>query len=229
MVKKILFLILFVVLIVGSSRAEVGYTVDRLILDIQTTTRGNLGLPDSLWMEIANMGIQNTASNADCTIDTVTIITTIGTFEYALPANFQKLWHAIDKSNQKVFDVIDAEDRGKSGIGVEVEEYKVYWFASAQNKTLGLYPTPAIIDTVFVYFYATPEIVDASADTVDIAEAFHPIVKTACLVELWERIERYDKANRDRALMINEINNIRSRLMRPPDVIVGPRTIEREH
>lgn len=226
--KKIVFLVLFLAVLIGSSSAEIGYTVKDLKLDIQTITKGDLGLPDSIWMEICNLGIQNVATKDDCVIDTQRIDISSGTFEYALPANFQKLWHVINLGDQRVYDVIAAEDRGQAGTGMEVEEYKVYWYASVKIKSLGFYPTPTTADSVLVYYYATPEIVTATTDTVDIAESRHPLVPIACRAELWERMERWDKANRDRALLVNEINNIRSRLLRPPDVVVGTREVSRD-
>lgn len=229
MKKYAVLALVFAMLMIVSVRAEQGYDILRLKLDVQTTTKGDLDLPDSSWLEMLNAGIQNTASKVDCVIDTITVITSIGTFEYSLPANFQKLWHAIDKSEQKVYDVISADKRGQGKTGMEIEEKKIYTFASAFIKTIGFYPTPTIADTALVYYFATPEIYDSDTNDIAIAESFHPALKIACLVEVWERTERYDKANRERALLINEINNTRARLQRTPDVIVGPRVITRDY
>lgn len=227
--KKVVFMVLLLVFLAGSSSAEIGYTVASLKSDIQFTTKGDLGLPDSIWMEAMNSGIQTVASLTDCVIDTERVDISSGTFEYALPANFQKLWHAINLGTQRVYDVTSADQRGQAGTGMEVEEYKIYTYASSKIKGIGFFPTPTATDSVLVYYYATPVIVDASTDTVDIAEAYQPAVPIACRVEIWERVERWDKANRDRALLINEINNIRAHLNRQPDVIIAPRMIEREH
>lgn len=229
MKRKLLLILLAVLFSATTGYGEQVYTVERLLLDVQTTTKGNLGLPDSLWFEIANAGIQDLSTKADCAIDTISVIVTSGTFEYALPASFQKLWHAIDVSTQRVFDVIAADQRGQGKTGLEIEETKIYTYASALRKGIGFYPTPALGDTVLVYFFETPDIIDANADTVNIAEPFHPALKIACLKQVWERTERYDKANREAVALITEINNVRDRLRRQPDVIIGPRTIPRDY
>jgi len=228
MMKKIVLVICLLVFLSPLSYSEEGYNVTNLKADIQVITRGDLGLADSIWMELINMGIQNLASLADCAVDTQTVYLSSGTFEYALPSNFQKLWHAINRGTQRVYDNILPEDRGKGGTGLEVEEYKVYTIASTFIKGIGFYPTPTATDSVLVYYFKTPEIVDANADTVDIAEPFHPALKYSCLIELWERIERWDKANLADAKLINKINNVRGRLLRPPDVVVGTREVPRD-
>lgn len=208
-------------------RADVdsAYTVAELIGDVQVITKGDRDLNDSVWLEIVNLGLDNLSSKADCAVDTLSILLVVGTAEYGLPHNFQKLWAVKNKTVEFVYDQIAVDDQLKSTTGFEVEREKVYTYRDA----LGFSKAPTAADSVLVYYFHKPGVVTATTDTVDILQVYNYALKIACRIELWERIERDDKANRDRVLLINEINNTKAYLAsQPPDIIVGPRLIPRD-
>ena len=228
--KKLIFAltVLLVLVLSVNVMADRNYTVSRLKLDMELVTRGHLGLADSIWVESINAGIQDIATTVDCDADTITQILAAGTAIYALPATCMKLWGVIDKSGGRAYDIIQLENAGKAGTGMEVEESKVYW-TTMRIKSMIFYPAPAVAETVLVYFFRVPATVSLDTATIEIAEAYHPALVYACLLRLWERLERYDLANRDAVLQINLINRASGWLSKPgPDVIVGNRVISRE-
>ena len=215
--------------------AEEGLTWQKLESDIQTMTKGDLNWSDSVWMEIGNMGMQLVGSWADCSVDTISIDIAANTAEYSLPVSFSKLWAVVNQADYTVYERMSLSDRGLAGTGTDDDVYKVYTYTSSRGKvgkSLGIYPIPSTADSALVYFFKTPDIVDAVADTVDIVEPYHPAVMTACLIYVHERLggkTHKDEANRLWALLPVQLNNAKARLeAMPPDIIISPRMSGRE-
>lgn len=230
MKKCVILFVLFVLtvfLLSGLVWADVdgSYRVSELISDVQVWTKGDRDLDDSTWLEVVNLGLDNMSTKADCAVETTTIDLVSGTSEYALPAHFQKLWAVKNITSQFVYDKINVGDQLKSTTGFEVEREKVY----AYKKSLGFSEAPLAADSVLVYYFHKPTAVTDTGDVLDILPVYTYALKIACRLEIWDRIERNDKAIQDRVLLINEINNAKVYLAsQPPDIIVGKRLIPRD-
>lgn len=225
----------FVLILITPALAEEGWTWADLELDLQTITKGDLNWSDSIWMEVGNLGIQLIGSWTDCSVDTISIDIVANTEEYTLPVTFNKLWCVVNQATYEVYERLSLSDRGLAGTGLDDNVYKAYTYGSSMGKVgkvIGFYPIPTTADSALVYFFKTPDIVDASTDTIDVVEYYHPAVLTACLIYVYERLggKRFkDEANRLWALLPVQLNNAKMRMeANPPDIIISPRLIGRE-
>ena len=95
---------------------------------------------------------------------------------------------------------------------------------------MGFYPTPVQDDSALIYYFTKPTLLSADDDTLDVFDHLHLAIRIACMIEVYEKEERPDKANRQWALLTTEINNANAWINSlPPDIIVGPREITRDH
>ena len=228
--KRISIFIAMIFLLAGSASSQVDYTWANLEADVQTIVKGDLGYSDSVWLQLGNMGIQNLASMVGVSVETVTVYLGPDTAEKALPEDFSMLWAASQKITGTIWERFDLGSRGQSGTGLEEGVQHVYVYGKAQQKTIGWYPTPAVADSALIYYFKVPPLLTASTDTVDVLECFHPSLITSCLIQVYERAGRTDKANRLWALLPTQINWAKAYLYsKPPDIIISPRMIGRDH
>jgi hypothetical protein len=222
------FVLIFAILILSFNFAQGGiWTVADLKADMQFYTRGNLGVNDSVWIVAINAGIWDLATMVDCTIDTGLVVCSTGTAIYDLPTDCVKLRGVRDVVTGRAIDMQEMNQEGKAGTGAEVEEPKISW-TTRGVKMMILYPTPAVDETLLIFYLKEPVIVNADTDTISTAPAYNTALTYACLAVLYTRLERWDAANNWSVRMINKVNNIEIWMNKPgPDVIIGKRVISR--
>ena len=228
--KRFLAFVVMLFLLAGSASGEEGYTWADLEADVQTIVKGNLGYSDSVWLQLGNMGVQNLSCMVGVAGDTVTIIIAADTPEYDLPADFSMLWATSKKATGTVWERFDLGSRGQSGTGLEEGVQHAYTYSNVKKKVIGWYPTPTGADTALIYYFRIPVVMDTSTDTIDVLECFHSSLVTSVLIQVYERSKQTGEANRMWALLPTQINWAKAYLYsKPPDIIISPRMIGRDH
>lgn len=225
--KKLIFVVLFSVLLFSTVWAGQGSTVADLKAWMQFETRGNLNIGDSIWYVAINKGMEDLATTVDCTIDTHLQILSTSTTVYDLPSDAIKLRRIRDIGTGRALDIVQEGQEGKAGTGMETEESVVSW-TTRGVKQMVWYPAPADTDTVIIYYCKSPTVVDSDTNTLSIAPPFHPALTSACLKAFYKRLERWDASNNYAVDMIHKVNLIEAWLAKPgPDVLIGKRVIGR--
>ena len=106
-------------LAVPAMSAGPSYTWAELQADLQVKTRGNLDLSDSIWLELANMGIERLSSEAPAAVGTVGVYLVADQAAYSLPDDFIKLCTVFNKATWAVHETMKPNDPGKAGTGMD--------------------------------------------------------------------------------------------------------------
>lgn len=225
--KKI-FCVLLVLCFASIAFAEQGLNKGQLERKLRFWTRTST-IDDSIMTEAINDGIQYVATMADAVIDTEKLALTTDTEIYTLPTNCSKLLMVCRYEGQ-CLEKVEPWDKGKipGGESEEIDGLHTYWYvADDLIKIIGFQPMPEATDSAFLVFAAVPKTIsygpDSSVQKIDVREIYHPAVISACLISLWERLERFDKAERYEVKTVTRINYANQYLGLPPvDILMVP-------
>jgi len=140
-----------------------------------------------------NMAIKQWATRADWPSNTEqdsTIPTVAGTVEYSLPSDFKKMISVRVGSSEvdgDEFTFIEYKDKNISTQGM-------WYYLNPDDATVGLIPTPASVETVYLKYYEIPADLTVVTEEPPFPANYHELVIFFALKKYWEVNDDFEKS-----------------------------------